>query len=49
MTAHSSDALSHVNFQARQNIILIDLVLPNSDPVPRDDPRAATRRIRSSS
>jgi hypothetical protein len=25
MTARSSDALSHVNFQARQNTILVDL------------------------
>jgi len=28
MTARSGDAMSHVNFRARQNIILIDLGAP---------------------
>jgi hypothetical protein len=47
MTARSGDAMSHVNFRARQNIILIDLGVPNSRLRRRDDPPATTGHIRS--
>ena len=33
MTAHSSDALSHVNFQTRQNAVLTDIGAPEFRPL----------------
>jgi len=50
MTARSSDALSHVNFQARQNAVLAEIQCAGIPALaPSSDPRAPqrTHRFRS--
>jgi hypothetical protein len=48
MTARSGDAMSHVNFQAPQNIILVDLGASNSGRRRATIPPATAGEIRSS-
>ena len=48
MTATSGDALSHVNFQARQNAVLTEIQCAGIlDLAPGGDPRASPTRIGS--
>jgi len=45
MTARSGDALSHVNFQARQNAVLTETSAPEFLALaPGSDPRASPMR-----